>query len=139
MNKATKIAGMGLGIALLASAAVATERSPTVFDLFDRGVTSIVTASSCGVEDQAEFTRFTSDFSRVAGAVEAELQKMNPERTVDELSFVIGFRLAHLELAAERAVSQAGCQAPEVRRMRVLFDVGEKLAQLPQGSAFYNH
>lgn len=139
MKKAAKIAGMGLGIALLASTVTATERSATVFDLFDRGVTSIVAASSCGVEDQAEFARFTSDFSRIAGAVEAELQKMNPERTLDELSFIIGFRLAHLELTAERAVSNAGCQAPEVRRMRVLFDVEEKLAQLPLESAFYSH
>lgn len=140
MSKAATFAGMGLGTALLASAvAGAAERPATVFDLFDRGVTSIVAASSCGIEDKAEFARFTADFPRVAGAVEAELQKMNPERTSDELALVIGFRLAHLELAAERAVAQSGCQAPEVKRMRVLFDVGEKLAQLPEGSAFYRH
>lgn len=125
-----KVFGLGLGLALIAGSAAA-EGSRNVFDLFDHGVTSIIAVSSCGVDDQAGFSRFRADFSRVADAVEAELQKMNPGRSRDELAIVIGFRLAHLEVSTQDAVTRSGCDAPEIKRMRKLFDMKERLARLP--------
>ena len=127
--------GLGAGVALAAAGAMAenkgAELGRTVFDLFDRGATSIVAVSSCGVDDQAGFTRFRADFAKVADAVTAELQKMNPDRSRDELALVIGFRLAHLEASTQKAVTSAGCDSPEIRKMRNLFDMQERLAQLP--------
>lgn len=127
-----KVLGLGLALSLaLAAGQAAAESRGTVFDLFDHGVTSIIAVNSCGIDDQASFSRFRADFSEVADAVEAELQKMNPGRSRDELAIVIGFRLAQLEVSTEKAVTRSGCDAPEIRRMRKLFDMKERLAQLP--------
>lgn len=110
---------LGLSAALgLAGAAASSE--PTVFDLFDRGVASIVAANACGDEGVPGFARFTADFTKVANAVEDELLRMNPGHSRGDLAMVIGFRVAQLEHRTETTVATAGCNAPEVQRLRAL-------------------
>lgn len=116
----------------------------SVFDLFDRGVMSIVAANACkgadkGGADKASLQKFTRDFSEVAGLVEDELQSMNPESRRDDLAMLIGFRVAQLELRAEKAVKSGGCEAAEVKAMRELFDLKAHLATVKLSANTITH
>lgn len=111
----------------------------SVFDLFDRGVMSIVAANACKVADKASLQKFTRDFGEVAGLVEDELQSMNPDSRRDDLAMLIGFRVAQLELRAEKAVKSGGCEAAEVKAMRELFDLKAHLATVKLSANTITH
>ena len=128
---AAAMAAMGAG------SAAAKENS--VFDLFDRGVMSIVASHACKSADAASLRKFTRDFGRVATLVEDELQSMNPDQRRDDLGMLIGFRVAQLELRAENAVKTNGCDAAEVKTMRELFDLRAHLAKIEVSANTVTH
>ena len=110
-----------------------------VFSLFDKGVASIVANTSCGVDDPAAFEAFTQEFSKVASVVADELQRMNPERSRSEIDMVVGFRMAQLEMKTTSQVKKDGCNAPDVRASRALFNIGRRLAFIEGERREYNH
>ncbi len=112
---------------------------PTVFDLFDRGVMSIVAASACGVADPAALKTFRHDFKAVATAVEGELAAMNPQRTDGDLSMLVGFRVAQLELRATESIKTEGCDSAKVKAMAELFDMKDRLAKARLSGSHIDH
>lgn len=129
------------GVALAAGLgrATAADGPADVFSLFDKGVTSIVSNTSCGIDDPAAFEAFTQEFSKVASVVADELQRMNPERSRSEIDMVVGFRMAQLEMKTTAQVKKDGCNAPDVRASRALFNIGRRLAFIEGERREYNH
>lgn len=110
--------------------AVSQKVDNSVFGLFDRGILSLVAAKACKTADSGSLQSFAQDFGEVAELVGAELQEMNPGQRRDDLEMIIGFRVAQLELRAEKAIKENGCSAPNVQNMTRLFDLKAQLAQV---------
>ena len=129
----------GVALAVGLGRATAADGPADVFSLFDKGVASIVANTSCGVDDPAAFEAFTQEFSKVASVVADELQRMNPERSRSEIDMVVGFRMAQLEMKTTSQVKKDGCNAPDVRASRALFNIGRRLAFIEGERREYNH
>lgn len=111
---AVLIAGFSAGAALAAS--------PTVFDIFDSAVVSMVASGTCHTADPATFSRFTKQFNGLYSQVEDELLGMNPGKNRSDMKMLIGFRTAQLELKTEKSIQTLGCSHPDIQAAARLLD-----------------